>query len=164
LKKRALLCPPGMTGAGWARTACGLVGLVEELLLRGLVYRALYEWRGTRLAILGSSPAFGLSQAGWMGVLGALGVSLIGAVFGMIRWRSGGIVALIAVHGLLDIIGKEMYPGLTVERSRQLHIVCPWLAILADLMLLSVVVYLWKAHPWVDRMTSAHAGRGGAGR
>lgn len=142
----------------------GLVGLVEELLFRGLVYRALYEWRGTRLAILGSSLAFGLFHVGWMGVLGALGVSLIGAIFGVIRWRSRGIVGLIVVHGLLDIIGKEMYPGLTVEQAWQLHIVRPWLAILADLLLLSVVVYLWKAHPWVERMTSAHAGRGGAGR
>ncbi len=35
----------------------GLLGLVEELLFRGLVYWALYEWRGTRLAILESSLA-----------------------------------------------------------------------------------------------------------
>jgi hypothetical protein len=41
-----------------------LVGVTEELVFRGLMYRALEEWRGTRWAIWGTTIAFGLWHVG----------------------------------------------------------------------------------------------------
>jgi membrane protease YdiL (CAAX protease family) len=122
----------------------GLVGPIEELLFRGLIYRALEEWRGTRWAIWGSALAFGLYHIGWMGLLGALGCFFLGLLFGAIRWRAGGILGLILIHGLIDLAHVEMYPGLTVEQARGIHAVRPALAILGDGLLLALVVYLWK--------------------
>lgn len=122
----------------------GLVGLIEELLFRGLVYRALDEWRGARWAVVGSSLAFGLYHIGWQGPLGALGTGIFGLLFGLIRWRAGGIVGPIFVHGLLDIIATEMNPGLMVQDITHIHVVRPWCVLLGDVLLLAFIVYLWK--------------------
>jgi membrane protease YdiL (CAAX protease family) len=128
----------------------GLVGLIEELLFRGLIYRALHDWRGARLAIWGSALAFGLYHIGWQGPLGVLGCCFIGLIFGAIRWRAGGIVGLILVHGLFDVIAQEMGPSLSIEQVSQVHIVHPALGVLSDALLLAVLVYLWKFHPAID--------------
>jgi len=125
----------------------GLVGPIEELLFRGLIYRALDEWRGTRWAIWGSALAFGLYHIGWQGPLGALGCFFLGLLFGAIRWRAGGIVGLILTHGLIDVIITELYPGLTVEQARQIHVARPALAVLGDGLVLAIVLYLWKFRP-----------------
>jgi hypothetical protein len=37
-----------------------------------------------------------------------------------------------------------LYPGLTVEQARQLHVARPAFAVLGDLLLLGLVVYLWR--------------------
>lgn len=130
----------------------GLVGPIEELLFRGLIYRALDEWRGTRLAIWGSALAFGMYHVGWQGPLGALGCFVAGLIFGAIRWRAGGIVGLILAHSLLDVIALEMHPDLTLEQIRQVQVVHPSLAILGDLILLALIVYLWKLYPAFERI------------
>jgi len=122
----------------------GLVGPIEELLFRGLIYRALDEWRGTRWAIWGSALAFGLYHIGWQGPLGVLGCFFLGLLFGAIRWRAGGIVGLILTHGLIDVIVMELYAGLTVEQARQIRVAHPALAVLGDGLVLALVLYLWK--------------------
>jgi membrane protease YdiL (CAAX protease family) len=53
--------PPSFSWLRWLGNLLfyfGLVGLVEELLFRGLLFRLLADWRGTRWAIWGSSFAF----------------------------------------------------------------------------------------------------------
>jgi len=122
----------------------GLVGLIEELLFRGLIYRALDEWRGAAWAVIGSSVAFGLYHIGWQGPLGALGTGLFGLLFGLIRWRAGGIIGLILTHGLLDVIATEMNPGLTVQDISHIQVVRPWLIPAGDALLLVLLVYLCK--------------------
>jgi membrane protease YdiL (CAAX protease family) len=82
--------------------------------------------------------------------LGALGCFVVGVIFGVIRWRAGGIVGLILIHGLLDVIAEEMTPTLTIKQISQVHIVHPALGILSDALLLAVVIYLWKFHPAID--------------
>lgn len=83
------------------------VGVVEELVFRGLMYRALESLRGNGLAIVGSSLGFALWHIGWMGALIVIPF-VLGVVFGLIRWRAGGIVGLIVVHGLFDVCAVEM--------------------------------------------------------
>jgi membrane protease YdiL (CAAX protease family) len=122
----------------------GVVGLIEELLFRGLIYYALDEWRGARWAVVGSSLAFGLYLIGWQGPLGALGTGIFGLLFGLIRWRAGGVTGLIFVHGLLDVIATEMNPSLLVQDINHIHVIRPWLIPVGDLLLLGMLVYLWK--------------------
>jgi membrane protease YdiL (CAAX protease family) len=128
----------------------GLVGLVEELLFRGLVYRLLDSWRGPGLAIFGSAFGFAIWHIGWAGPL-MVGHFLVGIVFGMIRWRAGGIVGLIIVHGLFDIVSVEI--PISVQTYDQiLHAnINPVAAVIGDILLIVLVLYLWKIHPLVER-------------
>jgi membrane protease YdiL (CAAX protease family) len=123
----------------------GLVGLIEELLFRGLMYRALDEWHGARLAIWGSALVFGLYHVGGQGALGGLGTLIAGVVFGAIRWRAGGILGLIIAHGLSDVTSLWMLPNLDLQHLSQPQIVHPVLLILGYGLILSVPIYLWKA-------------------
>ena len=122
-----------------------LVGLCEELVFRGLMYRALDEWRGTRLAIWGSSLGFGLFHLGHGDPTMVVAV-FIGALFAAIRWRTGGIVGLIVVHALYDFSVVAIMPDLSMVfliTQTQIH---NWfLVALGYAMMIGVGIYLWKA-------------------
>ncbi|MBI5030068.1 MAG: CPBP family intramembrane metalloprotease [Chloroflexi bacterium] len=127
-----------------------LVAFVEELLFRGLLYRALADFRGTRLAIWGTAVAFGIYHIGGQGILGGFGTALIGLLFAAIRWRAGGIGGLVVIHGLYDIIAVEGWRNLeTIQVVDQLQTINRPLAIICDIILLSVFLYLWKLHPMI---------------
>ena len=123
------------------------VGLAEELLFRGLVYHALETLRGPRLALWGSGVAFGLYHVGVGGAAGFTGGLVAGVVLGGIRWRTGGIVGLILVHGLIDVAGVEMAPLLTSWDFSGLEIPHPSLIALGYLVIGALLVYLWKYAP-----------------
>jgi membrane protease YdiL (CAAX protease family) len=130
----------------------GLVGFVEEFLFRGLIYRALEDWKGTRLAIWGSTLIFGIYHVGSQGILGVLGTAIIGLIFAVIRWRAGGILGLVFIHGLMDFIAMETQPSLELSQIETLQIEDPSLLILSYLLLLGPVIYLWKGYrPRVNR-------------
>jgi membrane protease YdiL (CAAX protease family) len=115
----------------------GLVEVVEELLFRGLVYQILDRWRGPGLAILGSALGFALWHIGWMGPL-ILGPFLIGIVFGLVRWRAGGIVGLILVHGIFDLASVEMPMPASlrgIDQVLQIRIVNPFAVVVGDALL-----------------------------
>lgn len=124
----------------------GLVGFVEEFLFRGLIYHALEEFRGTRLAIWGSTIAFGIYHIGSQGSLGAFGTAIIGLIFAVIRWRAGGILGLVFIHGLADLIAVETQPSLDLTQMGQIQIEEPILLILSYILLLGPVLYLWKVY------------------
>jgi membrane protease YdiL (CAAX protease family) len=139
-----------------------MVGLTEELLARGLLYRALYELRGDRLAIWGSAIAFGFYHIGSQGPLGVLATGLIGAFWGAIRWRAGGIAGLIVIHGLYDIIAIEGWPDLRAESVSRISSLNPVLALICDGLLAATILYLWKLHPLVERMRTNNPQEGAA--
>ena len=130
----------------------GLVGLVEELLFRGLIYHALGELHGARLAIWGSALAFGLYHVGGSGLLGGLGTFIIGVILGLIRWRAGGIAGLILVHALMDVATKAMLSNLNIQHFGPPQVIYPVFVILGYGLILGVPLYLWKGHPLVERM------------
>jgi membrane protease YdiL (CAAX protease family) len=135
--------PPGVAQLAWrAVYYFGVVGLVEELLFRGLLYHALQEWRGTRWAIIGSSIAFGVYHIGWMGPLGALGTAFIGLLFGLIRWRAGGILGLIFIHGLMDIISLELLTTLTPDLSQIPQVTQPFPFCIGYILFIAVPIFL----------------------
>ena len=130
----------------------GLVGLIEELIFRGLVYRALDEWRGARWAIWGSTVGFVLFHVGWRSPLQGLGAFIIGLIFAVIRWRAGGIVGLILTHGLIDVGALWMLPELRLEELGRPEITYPGYLLLGCALILVVPLYLWHLHPRVEQM------------
>ena len=138
----------------------GLVGLVEELLFRGLVYRALGEWRGERWAIWGSSIGFVLWHIFGQGPLMGAAALFIGLLFALIRWRGGGILGLIVLHALWDLQSVLLVSGSNKEIfsvGRQ-DIIHPAWIILGYAMILIVAVYLWKVHPMIKGVLDRSAG------
>jgi membrane protease YdiL (CAAX protease family) len=121
-----------------------LVGVGEELLFRGLMYHALEEWRGVRWAIWGTTLAFGLWHVGG-GLLGFAGGAIYGVLFGVIRWRAGGIAGLMIAHGLLDITTTAIVPENPLQYFNQVQVVQPLLALLTIILLVGIPVYLWQA-------------------
>ena len=122
-----------------------LVGLGEELIFRGLVYRALDEWRGTRLAIWGSSLGFAVFHLGHGDPTIVVAV-FIGAVFAAIRWRTGGIVGLVLVHALYDFSVAAIVPDLSMNYLiGQVQVYNWFLVALGYAMMIGVGIYLWKA-------------------
>jgi membrane protease YdiL (CAAX protease family) len=136
-----------------------LVGFIEELLFRGLVYRALHDWHGSGLAILGSSIGFALWHVGWAGPL-AITHFILGLVFALVRWRGGGILGLIVAHGLFDLVAVELPLPVnieTVDQLLQLTIANRTPIIVGDVLLLALIVYLLC----VRINVKMHASRGG---
>jgi membrane protease YdiL (CAAX protease family) len=122
-----------------------LVGLGEELVFRGLMYRALDEWRGTRWAIWGSSLGFGVFHLGHGDPTIVVAV-FVGALFAAIRWRTGGIVGLIVVHAMYDLSVAAIMPDLSMNYLiTQVQIHSWFLVALGYAMMFGVGIYLWKA-------------------
>jgi membrane protease YdiL (CAAX protease family) len=132
----------------------GLVGLVEELLFRGLVYRLLEDWHGVRWAIWGSSIGFGLWHIFGQGVLIGITTLVIGLLFAQIRWRAGGIVGLILLHGLWDLQSVWLVPDATIAINSPgaVSFRSPALVEVGTVLLLLVPVYLAWIHPRVGRL------------
>jgi membrane protease YdiL (CAAX protease family) len=125
-----------------------LVGFVEELLFRGLIYRTFKNWRGVPLAIWGSTFMFGIYHIGSQGLLGALGTAIIGLIFAVIRWRADGILGLAFIHGLTDFIAIETQPSMDLTHLSHIQIDEPILLIFSYILLFGPVIYLWKGyHP-----------------
>jgi membrane protease YdiL (CAAX protease family) len=125
----------------------GLVGIGEELLFRGLLYRALQEWRGYRWAIWGSSLGFVFWHLFGQGPVAAVAMLLYGLIFALIRWRAGSILGLIFIHGLIDFLALLLLPDLNVANLSRQNVANP-LGLLLGLALIAFTpLYLWKIHP-----------------
>jgi len=129
-----------------------LVGLGQELLFRGLIYRAFEDWRGTRWAIWGSSICFGFWHLGG-GPLIIITTALYGLVFALLRWRTGSIVGAILVHGLMDFAATLLLPNtdvLSLGRPDIAHLA--WM-MLGLVLIIAPPVYLWLLHPGAKRVS-----------
>ncbi|MBN1373380.1 MAG: CPBP family intramembrane metalloprotease [Anaerolineaceae bacterium] len=130
----------------------GLVGLVEEFLHRGLIYRALLDWRGERWAIWGSSFAFVLWHVFGHGVLIGATMLFFGLIFALIRKFAGGIVGLILVHGLIDLEAIFLVNVSNQElTSSRFELSSPALILAGLGFLIFLPFALWKLHPYLAR-------------
>lgn len=129
----------------------GLVGVVEEGLFRGLIFHALDTWKGTNWAIWGSSLGFVLWHLVGQGPLVGLAMLFYGLIFALIRWRSGGIVGLILVHGLMDFVAAQMLPTTDVVQLGRPEIPHPGKLFMGCGLLLGVPLYLWLVAPRLNR-------------
>jgi hypothetical protein len=64
--------------------------------------------------------------------------------FAAIRWRAGGIVELIIVHGPIDLSAIAIVPNIGMNFLLT-QVVNSWLAILSEIIFLGLSIYLWKA-------------------
>ena len=126
-----------------------LVGFGEELLFRGLLYRAFEEWRGLRFAIWGSSLGFVLWHLFGQGPLVGTAMLLNGLIFALIRWRAGGIIGLAIIHGLIDFSALLMLPEINITTLNPPQITRQ-IPLLIGLGLIALTpIFLWKIHPLV---------------
>jgi membrane protease YdiL (CAAX protease family) len=123
-----------------------LVGVGEELIFRGVAYRALEEWRGTRWAIWLTTLGFGIWHIGGRGIAGiAVGI-IYGIFFAAIRWRAGGIIGLIIAHALIDLSTVAIVPNIEMNYLlTHVQVVHSWLALLSEITFLGLLIFLWKA-------------------
>ncbi len=120
-----------------------LVGLVEELLFRGLLYRLLEDWGGVRWAIWGSSFGFMLWHIFGQGVTSGIATFFIGLAFALIRWRAGGIIGLIVLHALWDLQGSLLVPDtVVIQVPAAVTLPYPALTWVGFLIMVAPVVWL----------------------
>jgi len=76
----------------------------EEVVFRGVLYDALKAEWGTVVAVLVTAGAFGLGhlQGYPPGLLGAVLAGIYGAMLGLLRWWTGGLLLPIASHVCAD--------------------------------------------------------------
>ena len=124
----------------------GLVGLVEELLFRGLIYRSLEDWRGTRWAVWGSRVGFMFWHVFEQGLLVGFASLLIGLLFALIRQRAGGITGLIILHGLWDLETVLLVADSNAEilSPGNITFTHPAMMLLGTVLLVLVPIYLLK--------------------
>jgi len=130
-----------------------LVGLVEELLFRGLVYHALQSWGGVRAAIWGSSAGFMLWHIFGQGPLIGVTTFVIGLVFALLRWRAGGILGLVILHALWDLQSTLLVSNdnAAILAQDQPEIAQPAFTWIGLGLLVLVPLYLWLIHPRLQR-------------
>ncbi len=138
---------PGTQLAADALLAFGVVALVQETMFRGLIYRALEDWRGTRAAILGSSAAFALWYAP-SGVSGILGGFLFGLLYAAMRWRARGIVGIILIHGAAEFISRTTPGSVSAQAMR------PGLIALGYCLTMATPLLIWKLKPTAEAQRS----------
>jgi protein-S-isoprenylcysteine O-methyltransferase Ste14/membrane protease YdiL (CAAX protease family) len=119
------------------------VGLSEELLFRGLIYRALLDWRGMHWAVVGSSLAFGLWHVFGQGPLVGIAMVFYGLIFALLRYRAGGILGLVIVHGLIDFSAVLLMPSLDVASLGYPAIPRPAWMLLGLALILLLPLLLW---------------------
>jgi len=88
------------------------VALCEELLYRGFVFAALYDFAGQSVpvAILGSSVFFALAHS-YQGRRGLLATFLVGLLFAGVRAWTGSLAPCVVVH-----LAVDFYAGLAAPR------------------------------------------------
>lgn len=108
-----------------------LVGVVEELIFRGLLFRALLKRNPTPVAITISAVTFGVGhivnllagQGGLETLIQVFFAIAWGFLFTFVFYKSGSLWVCIIVHGLVDVFSKfaapentsgYLYPAVTI--------------------------------------------------
>lgn len=113
----------GMAYSGWqqvfAVSSMLLVGLIEELIFRGFLFRALLDRNAAGVAVAISAVTFGIGhivnlltgQGGLESLLQVIFAVAWGFLFTLVFYKSGSLWVCVAVHGLVDVFSKFAAPG-----------------------------------------------------
>lgn len=96
-----------------------LVGLIEELIFRGLLFRALLKRDPVPVAITISAVTFGIGhlvnllagQGGLESLIQVFFAVAWGYLFTLVFYKSGSLWACIVVHGMVDVFSKFAAAG-----------------------------------------------------
>lgn len=91
-----------------------LVGIVEELIFRGLLFRALLEQNAPPVAVTISAVTFGIGhivnlltgQGGLESLIQVIFAIAWGFLFTLVFYHSGSLLVCIFVHGMVDVFSK----------------------------------------------------------
>ena len=89
----------------------GFVGLVEELLYRGVLQRTLVGRYGRWPGILGASALFGLMHSGYGVAPEILFAATIGVVYGLLYERTDNLALVSVLHGLMNVFLFAVIPA-----------------------------------------------------
>lgn len=100
-----------------------LVGLIEELIFRGLLFRALLKRDPVPVAITISAVTFGVGhlvnllagQGGLESLIQVFFAVAWGYLFTLVFYKSGSLWACIVVHGMVDVFSKFAAAGSSSE-------------------------------------------------
>ena len=121
------------TGAGlwYAIGSMALVGFVEEMIFRGLLFTALLKKDGPKVAVIVSAVTFGIGHivnllAGMATLENLLMIVFAiawGFIFTMVYYKSGSLLSCIIAHAVVDVLsvvaretawGTALYIGATI--------------------------------------------------
>jgi len=92
--------------------------ITEEIMHRGFMYRGLAESRlGVAGAVVLTSIVFGAGHAPGFGWQRVAVTALCGAVWAILRWRTGSTVAGIVSHATTNAIGAAMLTAMVLVAS-----------------------------------------------
>lgn len=80
-----------------------VIALAEETWFRGIIFKALYDWKGVPLAVFGSAILFGLMHVPMMGWEGLRFSLSIGLPYAVVRLKTDNILGLIVIHWLTNL-------------------------------------------------------------
>jgi membrane protease YdiL (CAAX protease family) len=126
-----------------------VVGLVEELLFRGVLYHAFDSWRGPVWAVVGSSLAFGAYHFVSQGIAGAAATAFLGAILAFARFRGAGLIGLAAAHGLMDVVTIWNTPDFDPSHLQDISIPYPLLIAAGYVLIFAFPLWLWKGRTTV---------------
>lgn len=126
-----------------AFAACITAPIGEELLFRGLLFRAFSRWGHVQAAFL-SGAIFGALHIGSAPVVHLVPLSLLGAAFGIVFWRTGSLLPCIALHMLINSFGVATTVGDTegAQTAWALGLIA------ASWALLWLVSWPWRVGRW----------------
>ena len=102
--------------------ACIYIGLMEEMIFRGLLYSAVNVKYGEHKAIIISSIAFGLihlvnltSASVGLTLLQVIYATAIGLAFAVVRAKTGSLIFPVIVHALIDLLGLAAKSSMLID-------------------------------------------------
>ncbi len=86
------------------------VGLIEELIFRGLLQTRLVTFLGPVAGILAASLLFGLMHAGYGSLIEIFYATFVGVFIGQLYYRTGNLTLMVLIHGFMNIFVFGIFP------------------------------------------------------
>jgi membrane protease YdiL (CAAX protease family) len=86
------------------------VGLIEELIFRGILQKRLQTSLGSAAGILVASLLFGLMHAGYGSLIEIFYATFVGVFIGQLYYRTGNLTLMVLIHGFMNIFVFGIFP------------------------------------------------------
>lgn len=86
------------------------VGLIEELIFRGLLQTRLETFLGPTAGILAASLLFGLMHAGYGSLIEIFYATFVGVFIGQLYYKTGNLTLAVLIHGFMNIFVFGVFP------------------------------------------------------